>query len=100
MGQLEDRVLEITQSKQEKRGKKRTIQENFGTTKGTSIHITAVQEEKREKGAENTCEDIRVEKFPYPREEKKKKKGPEAQSPKQNQTKTTSRHNVIKITKK
>ena len=74
MGQLEDRVLEITQSKQEKRGKKRTIQENFGTTKGTSIHITAVQEEKREKGAENTCEDIRVEKFPYPREEKKKKK--------------------------
>ena len=93
---LEDRLMEITQSKQQtgnqmqkNEGNVRDLQENI---KWVNLHIIGIPEgEEREKGIENVFEEIIAENFPNLKKEHPdtgSTEGPTQVEPKQTYTKT------------
>ena len=66
---LEDRIMEITQSKQQRENqmqkKESNIRDLWDNIKNANLCITGIPEgEEREKGIENVFEEIMAEKFP------------------------------------
>ena len=64
---LEQKVIESSEAEQERRimQNKNRLRELRDSTKCSNIHIIGVlEEEKRERGAENLFEEIRAENFP------------------------------------
>ena len=71
MSELEDRLMEITATEQNKEKKKmkrnqNSLRNNWDNIKHTNIHIIGVPEGKeKQKGPEKIFEDIIDKKFPY-----------------------------------
>ena len=100
---LEDRIMEMTQSGQhmenQMKQQENNIRDLWGKTQGANLRIRGIPEEEKEKGIETIFEEIMSENFPNLKATDIKKQDAPRAPNKVNPNRPTPRHIKIKMAK-
>ena len=101
---LEDRIMEITQSGQQTENQMKNhesnVRDSWDNTKQANLHIVGIPNgEGKERGTESTFEEIMAEKFPNLKETDIKIQEAQRAPNKLNPNTPTSRHIITKMAK-